>query len=518
MLERLRIRARLATGSLSMLAGVVIVAGAAVLALNSMSHRVDEVGRQIFERADKLGALERALKDRDIALRDLASQEDMTVVVGEIKRFKKARDEFKGLQEAFASKIVGDEPLIALAAELDSHNLLAQKVIEEVLNHAMTGNPVEASKAAREGMAPVLIKTNATLEKLRALLGERASQAVGAADASARRSQWAMGLAALAVLLGGALIARLTANSIVRPLRAAALAAELIARGDLSHDIRSEGRDEAAEMLRALAAMQAALRELVGQVRTGVDSVGTASGEIAQGNADLSNRTEAQASRLQQTASSMEQMTAALAQSADSARAARQLADGASEVAARGGEVVKRVVTTMADIESASRRIADIIGTIDGIAFQTNILALNAAVEAARAGEQGRGFAVVAGEVRSLAQRSATAAREIKALIGASTERVDAGSALVGEAGRTMEEIVNQVRRVTDLIGDIGTSTQEQSQGIGAVNGAVAELDRMTQQNAALVEQSAAAAQSMSQQAQVLAGAVGAFKLDKAAA
>ncbi|EER57937.1 methyl-accepting chemotaxis sensory transducer [Acidovorax delafieldii 2AN] len=244
-----------------------------------------------------------------------------------------------------------------------------------------------------------------------------------------------------------------------------------------------------------------------------MDSITTASAEIAGGNQDLSARTEATASSLAQTAQSMEQLTATVRQSADAARQANQLAGSAAEVAARGGRVVGEVVTTMGDINQSSRKIADIIGVIDSIAFQTNILALNAAVEAARAGEQGRGFAVVAGEVRSLAGRSAAAAREIKQLIGASVERVESGARLVQDAGTTMDEIVGSVKRVGDIIGEITAASSEQSDGIGQVNTAVNQLDQMTQQNAALVEESAAAAQSLRDQATRLAGAVQVFKL-----
>jgi methyl-accepting chemotaxis protein len=253
------------------------------------------------------------------------------------------------------------------------------------------------------------------------------------------------------------------------------------------------------------------------QVRASADSIGTASREIAVGNQDLSTRTEQTASNLQSTASSLQQLTGTVRQSADSARTANQLAVSASEVAQRGGAVVAQVVSTMEQINTASKKIADIIGTIDGIAFQTNILALNAAVEAARAGEQGRGFAVVAGEVRSLAQRSAEAAREIKRLIGASVEQVESGSRLVHDAGSTMGEIVASVQRVSDMIGEISAAAAEQSQGIGQVNGAVNQLDRMTQQNAALVEQSAAAAESLKDQSRQLVTAMAAFRIDTVA-
>jgi methyl-accepting chemotaxis protein len=265
--------------------------------------------------------------------------------------------------------------------------------------------------------------------------------------------------------------------------------------------------------MQALAAMQKSLSEIVGQVRESAESIQVASSEVASGNMDLSHRTEQTASNLQQASSSMTQLTGTVSQSADSAMTAKQLAGAAAETAGRGGEVVSRVVSTMGEINAASRKISDIIGTIDGIAFQTNILALNAAVEAARAGEQGRGFAVVAGEVRSLAQRSAEAAREIKALIGASVERVEAGTSLVNDAGTTMTDIVGSVQRVTDIIGEISAAAVEQSTGLRQVNGTVTELDQMTQQNAALVEESAAAAQSLKEQAVRLAGLVSSFKL-----
>jgi methyl-accepting chemotaxis protein len=264
----------------------------------------------------------------------------------------------------------------------------------------------------------------------------------------------------------------------------------------------------------SLGAMNASLHQMVTQVRQSADSIQTASSEVATGNQDLSSRTEQTASNLQQTASSMEQLTGTVKQSADSARQANQLATSAAEVAARGGVAVGQVVTTMEDINASSKKISDIIGVIDGIAFQTNILALNAAVEAARAGEQGRGFAVVASEVRSLASRSAAAAKEIKGLIGASVEKVEGGTRLVTDAGKTMDEIVSSVKRVSDIIGEITSASGEQSQGISEINGAVAQLDQMTQQNAALVEESTAAAESLKEQAMRLAEVVGTFKLE----
>ncbi|VTU26710.1 Serine chemoreceptor protein [Variovorax sp. PBS-H4] len=324
---------------------------------------------------------------------------------------------------------------------------------------------------------------------------------------------------ALTVLAGG-LCAFLIARSITRPLGQAVKVAETVASGDLGARIEVQSRDETGQLMNALRNMNESLARVVGQVRAGTDTIATASGQIAAGNHDLSARTEEQASSLEETAASMEELTSTVKQNADNARQANQLALSASEVAVKGGSVVSQVVGTMGSINASSRKIVDIIGVIDGIAFQTNILALNAAVEAARAGEQGRGFAVVASEVRNLAQRSAAAAKEIKALIDDSVDKVEEGSRQVAEAGRTMEEIVDSVKRVTDIMGEITSASQEQTQGIEQVNQAISQMDQVTQQNAALVEEASAAAQSMQEQAASLVEAVSVFKLghDEAAA
>jgi methyl-accepting chemotaxis protein len=289
-----------------------------------------------------------------------------------------------------------------------------------------------------------------------------------------------------------------------------------MSQGDMTAEIKIEGNGESTAALRSLKALQEELRKTIGAIRAGSHEVSTASTEIATGNQDLSQRTEQTASNLQQTASSLSQLTGNVRQSADAAAQANQLASSATQVARRGGAVVSQVVSTMEEINSSSTKIADIIGVIDGIAFQTNILALNAAVEAARAGEQGRGFAVVAGEVRSLAQRSAEAAKEIKSLIGTSVDKVETGSKLVQDAGSTMDEIVASVQRVTDIIGEISAAALEQSQGIGQVNEAVTRLDQMTQQNAALVEESAAAAESLKDQAHRMTTVVAGYRTDSA--
>jgi len=323
-------------------------------------------------------------------------------------------------------------------------------------------------------------------------------------------------------LIGGLLVAIVVcafalavfvARIVSRPLNDAVTVAQRVAQGDLSMHIQATGKDETGLLMQSLRSMNDSLQHLVGQVRNGTDTIGTASAEIAAGNLDLSSRTEQQAGSLEETASAMEQLTATVKQNADNARQANQLAASASQIASDGGEVVDEVVQTMGAINESARKIVDIISVIDGIAFQTNILALNAAVEAARAGEQGRGFAVVASEVRSLAQRSATAAKEIKELIDTSVEKVDAGSALVGRAGSTMTEVVASVKRVTDIVGEITAASNEQSTGIEEINRAITQMDQVTQQNAALVEQAAAAAQSLQHEANRLTEAVSVFKL-----
>ena len=342
--------------------------------------------------------------------------------------------------------------------------------------------------------------------------------------AQERQAEMADARALTVKIAGGAVLALLAAivlgaffliRSIQQPLGQANALAARIAGGDLrDHALDASRSDEFGELLRSLATMREALARMVQDVRHSTDSIAVASAQIATGNQDLSARTEQTSSNLQETAAAMEEFTSTIQQSASSAAQASQLAGSASEVARRGGAVVTEVVSTMDEIQQSSRKIADIIGVIDGIAFQTNILALNAAVEAARAGEQGRGFAVVAGEVRSLAQRSADAAKEIKDLIGTSVERVESGSRLVQDAGATMDEIVQSVQRVVDMIGEITAASAEQSAGISQVNQAVGQLDQMTQQNAALVEESAAAAQSLREQADHLAQVVATFRID----
>jgi methyl-accepting chemotaxis protein len=317
-----------------------------------------------------------------------------------------------------------------------------------------------------------------------------------------------------AISLGlSVLVAWLLSGSITKPLAQASEVARRVAAGDLTARIDNTRTDELGQLLSSLQDMQTSLASVVANVRSGSESVATASAQISQGNNDLSARTESQASALEQTAASMEELSSTVKQNADNARQANQLAMSASTVAIQGGEVVSQVVETMKGINDSSKKISDIISVIDGIAFQTNILALNAAVEAARAGEQGRGFAVVASEVRSLAGRSADAAKEIKNLINASVERVDQGTALVDRAGVTMTEVVSSIRRVTDIMGEISAASTEQSLGVGQVGEAVTQMDQATQQNAALVEEMAAAASSLRNQAQDLVQVVAAFKL-----
>ncbi|QTN28239.1 MCP four helix bundle domain-containing protein [Rhodoferax sp. AJA081-3] len=378
------------------------------------------------------------------------------------------------------------------------------------------GNYDEAKKLSFEKVRPLYVpirKAIAALNDIQIAEAKAEFEAAQSRFSTARMVSWALilGGVAFAVAFGWVLI-----GGITRDLAQAMQATTAVEQGDLTFPIRADSKDEIGQLLRSLLGMQAGLVKVVSNVRSGSESVATASAEIAQGNNDLSARTEQQASALEETAASMEELSSTVKQNADSARQANQLAMNASTVAVRGGEVVGQVVETMKGINDASRKISDIISVIDGIAFQTNILALNAAVEAARAGEQGRGFAVVASEVRSLAGRSAEAAKEIKALINASVERVEQGTALVDQAGTTMTEVVSSIKRVTDLMGEISAASNEQSAGVNQVGEAVVQMDQVTQQNAALVEEMAAAASSLQNQAADLVQVVAVFKLGAA--
>jgi methyl-accepting chemotaxis protein len=409
--------------------------------------------------------------------------------------------------------------------EEDEDNALAKSAIGHLERYVSATAPVfrqietggfDNARVANQRLNAVkapIEDLQADVERIAKIVDQEGAQSQQAVKDAMRLTAIAFGIVLAIVVLLVVPLTLLNSSSITAPIAYARAVAQRIAKGDLTQSIDARGQDEAAELLGALDVMQDALRRLVGEVTDSSQSIQTASGEIAAGSADLSNRTEQAASSLQETASSMEQLTSSVSQSAESARQANQLATSAADVAHRGGQVVSQVVETMEDIHASSRKIADIIGVIDGIAFQTNILALNAAVEAARAGEQGRGFAVVAGEVRSLAQRSAEAAREIKGLIGTSVGKVENGSRLVQDAGTTMKDIVASVQRVSDIIGEITAATTEQSSGIGQINSAVGHLDQMTQQNAALVEESAAASESLKEQTARLTQVVGTFRL-----
>jgi methyl-accepting chemotaxis protein len=475
--------------------------------------------RSLAAAQESLGALH-AQAYRTIGIAKTIDEDQLKVQRTEMAaKAERARSSLQTLAEAHGAGKGGAElgsTLAATAAQLPQYLKQIDQAFE--LAKSDPGAAVAMMIEADRSYKAMTARTESSAR----LLETAASQAGTAARSAGERSLWLLMSLALAVGLLAVAASWWVQRRIVRDLRAAADVAREVAEGRLQAPAAAQAgssrQDELGELLRALGAMTQRLHGSIDAVRQAADSIRLSSAEIASGNQDLSQRTEHAAGNLQQTASSVQQLVGTVRQSADSAAQANQLAASAAEVAQRGGSVVTQVVSTMDEIESASRKIADIIGVIDGIAFQTNILALNAAVEAARAGEQGRGFAVVAGEVRSLAQRSADAAREIKALIGSSVDKVEAGSRLVKDAGATMDEIVASVQRVSDIIGEINAAAAEQSSSLGQVNGAIGQLDQMTQQNAALVEESAAAAESLKQQAARLADVVSTFRLGDGAA
>ncbi|MBS3998326.1 MAG: HAMP domain-containing protein [Hydrogenophaga sp.] len=514
LMRQFSIRTRMLGAIGVVLALLVMVGGTGLWGMQRLHHLSQEFAHHAFQETVILSHLR-------VALADVSRfEKDMVIHYESPEQLSLAH-----LRWEKAHADVHKHIVLMLAGEEDDDNVLLRTVQQRLGNYVTAVEPVvaqikdggyDSATVANRMLARAHEQYDtllADMKRIEQLIQAEAVRLQVEEQATSQQTLWLFGLAvALAALV---VVPTTLANmrSICRPLDQAQQVATAIAQGDLTQTVVSEGRDELSRLTQALGNMQGALARIVGEVRSTSDGIGTASAQIASGNQDLSIRTEQAASSLQQTASSMEQINGTVRQSADAARQASQMAVANAAVAARGGQVVGQVVATMDEINHSSRKISDIIGVIDGIAFQTNILALNAAVEAARAGEQGRGFAVVAGEVRNLAQRSAEAAKEIKALIGASVERVEVGSRLVAEAGHTIGEIVANADKVSAFIAEITTAATEQSNGIGQVNTAVNQLDQMTQQNAALVEESAAAAASLKDQATRLAEVVQVFRL-----
>jgi methyl-accepting chemotaxis protein len=512
----MKIGTRLGLGFSLVLALLAAVLGLGLSSMGSIGGKLDRI---VSNHSIKVSAANDMVNN----FRDIGAINAILVLTQDDAGLKQQKDKLTKAREQYgkAKKVLTgfelDDKEKALFAKLDRSLVAAVAASNKVMEFRMQGNFAEAGDFLVKTSRPVTMEAVYVIDEIVAYETQEAAMAGEAAKvefSSSRQLMFILG--ALAMILG-AFAAWFITRTITRPINEAVKVAETVAAGDLTSRIDASAKDETGRLLQALQNMNDNLVNIVGQVRGGTDTIATASSQIAAGNLDLSSRTEQQASALEETASSMEELTSTVKQNADNARQANQLAVSASEVAVKGGNVVSQVVDTMASINESSKKIVDIIGVIDGIAFQTNILALNAAVEAARAGEQGRGFAVVASEVRNLAQRSAAAAKEIKTLIGDSVNKVDTGTKLVDQAGTTMDEIVESVKRVTDIMSEITAASQEQSSGIEQVNEAISQMDHATQQNAALVEEAAAAAGSLQDQASKLAQVVSVFRLDRQA-
>ncbi len=514
-LINIKIGLRLGLGFGLILALMMLLAVLGLTRMSQIQNRLSDITGDNIVKTDLVVEMSDAVQNIAIAVRNVALLTDETGIAGEVKRVTDQREKYTVASNKLAQLVKSDEgkALLAKIAELRVHTV---PLVDKAITLGRAHQNAEAAQVLMVEVRPVQREWLAALEDMVTFQKKKTANNVAEAHAAYAGARTLMLTLAAAALLLGAFIAWFITRSITRPLNQAVKIAQTVAAGDLSSQIEVHSKDETGQLLQALKDMNESLVKIVGQVRTGTDTIATASSQIAAGNMDLSSRTEEQASSLEETASSMEELTSTVKQNAENARQANQLVVSTSEVAIRGGVVVAQVVDTMSSINASSKKIADIIGVIDGIAFQTNILALNAAVEAARAGEQGRGFAVVAAEVRNLAQRSASAAKEIKSLIEDSVDKVDMGGKLVDEAGKTMDEIVNSVKRVTDIMSEIAAASQEQSAGIEQVNQAITQMDEVTQQNAALVEEAAAASASLQDQADNLAQVVSVFRLNEA--
>jgi methyl-accepting chemotaxis protein len=520
-IQHLNIGPRLIAAFGVILAMLIAIAALGITRLAAIEESMEEITLGNNVEANMASSMRLSMDDRMIALRNIVLLDSPAQSQGEVERIAKQADLYaaaeKRLNETFAVYgIEADER--AILADIKTQETAALPLIARVQQLGLANQNGEATKILIGDLRAVQRRWQAALAALadsEKNQNEVATAAAGSSYLLARNLM--IGIGALAVLAGIA-IALLITRSITVPVNRAVTIARTVAAGDLTSEIVVTGKDETSLLLGALKDMNESLQHIVGQVRARTESMTSMSQEIAAGNLDLSSRTEEQASSLEETASSMEELTSTVKQNADNARQADSLSHAASAVAGKGGAVIADVVNTMSAINASSKKIVEIINVIDGIAFQTNILALNAAVEAARAGEQGRGFAVVASEVRNLAQRSAAAAKDIKTLIGDSVSKVESGSQLVEQAGATMTEVVDSVRRVSDIITEISAASREQSLGIEQINQAIMQMDGVTQQNAALVEQSAAAAASMESQAGELVEVVGKFVLRQDAA